>query len=188
MDQYPAAVRLTQRAAALERLERPLEGLARTIQYLAVGVVLLDAALIICDVIGRAVFRHPIPGTTELVRNTVVLIIFSQAPATILEGKMLRVLAIFNRLPEMAQRWVDGVACVLAITLFAALVAAMWPEMIQAWQIGEMDGSGAIKMPMAPVRTVILLLWVFTGMTLVYMLARILSGLPPSRHRPELGH
>lgn len=172
----------------LVRLERPLESFARTIQFVAVGVVVLDALLIICDVIGRAAFNHPIPGTTELVRNTVVLIIFSQAPATILEGKMLRVLAIFNRLPTTAQRWIDGIACVLAIALFCALVLAMWPEMLQAWEIGEMDGSGAIKMPMAPVRTLILALWAYTGLTLVYMLARILGGLPPSLHQPEIGH
>jgi len=172
----------------LAKLERPLETTATVILFVAVGVVIFDAVFIICDVIGRALFNYPIPGTTELVRNTVVLIIFSQAPATILEGKMLRVSAIFNRLPVGGRRWVDGISCLLAFILFVALVSAMWPEMIHAWKIAEMDGIGALKMPMAPVRTVIVALWSFTALTVLYMFIRVLSGMPPSRFNSGPGH
>lgn len=173
----------------LAKLERPLEATARVILFVAVGVVIFDAVFIICDVIGRALFNHPIPGTTELVRNTVVLIIFSQAPATILEGKMLRVSAVFNRLPVGGRRWIDGISCLLAFILFITLVSAMWPEMIHAWEIAEMDGIGSLKMPMAPVRTVIVALWGFAALTVLYMFTRVLSGMPPSpRFNSGPGH
>src|SRR5262249_53336550 len=141
---------------------RPLERVSLAILYIAVGVVVFDAILIMADVFGRVLFGRPILGTVELVRNTVVLIIFCQGPATIMEGRMLRVSAVLVRLPPNARRTVEAVTCVLGFLLFVALAVDMWQPMINAWQIHEMDGTINLKMPLAPVRTSLIGLWLYT--------------------------
>src|SRR5882724_10384399 len=133
----------------VEVVRRPIETISLVILYLAVAVVVLDAGLIMADVIGRAAFGRPILGTVELVRNTVVLIIFCQAPATIMEGRMLRVSAVLARLPEGGKRLVEAMTCVLGILLFTALVIDMWEPMLNAWRTHEMDGTINLKMPLA---------------------------------------
>lgn len=167
-------------ADAIVALSRPLERLSLVILYVAVGIVVFDAVLVMADVLGRVLFAHPILGTVELVRNTVVLIIFCQAPATIMEGRMLRVSALLVRLPQNGKRVVEGLTCVLGVILFAALVADMWQPMITAWQIHEMDGTINLKMPLAPVRTALIFLWSYTAMILVYALVRTILGLETS--------
>jgi TRAP-type C4-dicarboxylate transport system permease small subunit len=161
-------------------LRRPLELLSLAILYLAVGVVVFDAILIMADVLGRMLFGRPILGTVELVRNTVVLIIFCQAPATIMEGRMLRVSALLVRLPQNGRRMVEALTCVLGCLLFVALAVDMWHPMINAWQIHEMDGTINLKMPLAPVRTALIALWVYTAFVLLYALLRTALGMETS--------
>lgn len=155
---------------------RPLEVVSLAILYVAVGVVVFDAVLIMADVFGRVLLGNPILGTVELVRNTVVLIIFCQAPATIMEGRMLRVSALLVRLPPKGRRIVEALTCVLGFLLFVALAVDMWQPMINAWQIHEMDGTINLKMPLAPVRTVLIALWLYTAVILLYALLRTIVG------------
>jgi TRAP-type C4-dicarboxylate transport system permease small subunit len=178
----PAVVTLSD---MVEGLRRPIETVSLVILYLAVAVVVLDAVLIMADVIGRAVFGRPILGTVELVRNTVVLIIFCQAPTTIMEGRMLRVSAVLVRLPDSGQRLVEAITCILGILLFAALVLDMWEPMLNAWRTHEMDGTINLKMPLAPVRSALIVLWSYTVVILLYALTRTVLGLQTSV--PDLG-
>ncbi len=162
--------------------------LSLAILYVAVVIVVLDAVIIISDVIGRILFAHPIIGTVELVRNTVVLIIFCQAPATIMEGRMLRVSAILVRLPKGGIRMVEILTCLLGISLFAALAADMWEPMIHAWRIHEMDGTINLKMPLAPVRTALVVLWIYTAIVLFYTLVRTALGLETNVPADAVAH
>lgn len=173
---------------AIERMRRPIERLSTVILYIAVAVVVFDAGLIMADVIGRALLGRPILGTVELVRNTVVLIIFCQAPATILEGRMLRVSAVFVRLPAIGRRIVEAATCVLGGLLFAALVVDMWEPMLNAWRTSEMDGTINLKMPLAPVRTALIGLWTYTGLILLYSFARTMLGLETSVAEDFISH
>ena len=47
---------------------------------------------------------------------------------------------------------------VLGAALFAAMALGGWGDMIIGWQIGEIEGEGAFRVPVYPVRTVIVLL------------------------------
>jgi TRAP-type C4-dicarboxylate transport system permease small subunit len=180
---YVVSVRVS-----LEALRRQIERISLIILYVAVAVVVFDAVLIIADVFGRTILGRPILGTVELVRNTVVLIIFCQAPATIMEGRMLRVSAVFTRLPRTGRRFVEGVTCLMGIALFVALAVDMWEPMLNAWHTNEMDGAINLKMPLAPVRTALIVLWSYTAIVLLYSLARIISGLDVHFAEDTLGH
>lgn len=174
--------------AGLEALRRQIERISLIILYMAVAVVVFDAALIIADVFGRTILGRPILGTVELVRNTVVLIIFCQAPATIMEGRMLRVSAIFSRLPRTGRRFVEVLTCLMGIALFVSLAVDMWEPMLNAWHTNEMDGTINLKMPLAPVRTALIVLWSYTAIVLLYSLTWIIAGLDLHFAEDALGH
>ena len=46
------------------------------LNYISVAVIFLMAFLVFSDVVGRYFFNHPIPGTTELVKCAIIVIIF----------------------------------------------------------------------------------------------------------------
>ncbi len=153
--------------------ERGVELLARTALLAGVALIVFDVVLIIADVLGRSLLGQPILGTVEIVRNTVPLIVFCQAPATILAGRMLRVSALFSRLPPAGRRFIDLLSGLMGLTLFVALIADMWDPMIHAWSIWEEEGMAGIKLPMAPIRTALLVLWIIAVFAIAIVMARI---------------
>lgn len=141
---------------AIERVVVFLDQLALLVGvWLVVGI----AALVATDVIGRALFTHSISGTVELARNAVVLVVFCQVPASIVDGKMLRVVAIFSRFSARWQIVVEAIAALICVAIFAGLIASSIDPMVSAFRSGEADGLGSLKVPMGPMRAALILLW-----------------------------
>lgn len=164
----------------MNAIERTVERVAHWALFAGVLLVAFDAVLIMTDVLGRLIFNKPLLGTLEIARNTVPLIIFCQAPATILAGRMLRVSALFSRLSVRNRQRVEATSCVFGCLLFAALIVDMWPPMVQAWVIWEEDGMAGIKLPMAPIRTALTFLWITSDAALLVLLVRSLRGDVPA--------
>jgi TRAP-type C4-dicarboxylate transport system permease small subunit len=129
------------------------------------------AFLIFADVTLRLLGR-PIAGTAELVANAVVAIAFLQLPHAVRCGGFLRVELLDGILPAGAKRTLFIVSCVLGIALFLAVAYSSWPSMVEAWEIGEFDGvDGSLKVPTAPVRTVLVAASVMAAANFAVMLA-----------------
>lgn len=156
--------------------ERAVESLARAALLCGVALIAFDVILIITDVLGRSLVNQPLLGTVEIARNTVPLIIFCQAPATILAGRMLRVSALFTRLSVSGQRFIDLLSGTMGLILFAALIADMWSPMLHSWAVWEEEGMAGIKLPLAPIRTVLLVLWVIALLAIVIVMHRTARG------------
>ena len=178
----------------MRRTRRLLASLDRSIAFLdalalTVGawLVVAIAALVAADVLGRTVFGQSISGTVELARNTVVLIVFCQVPAAILEGKMLRVVAIFSRLPARWQLRVEATAALLAAMIFAGLIFSAIEPMTSAFRSGEADGLGSLKVPMGPVRAAVIVLWALGVASSLVVLFRCASDRPVVASPESLG-
>ncbi len=156
--------------------ERAVEFLARAALLAGVALIVFDVILIIADVLGRSLLGQSILGTVEIARNTVPLIVFCQAPATILAGRMLRVSALFSRLPPAGRRFIDLLSGLMGLALFVALIVDMWDPMIHAWSIWEEEGMAGIKLPMAPIRTALLVLWIIADSAIAIVMVRIWRG------------
>ena len=63
---------------------------ARAVHLFSAFWTVALALMILGDVIGRVVFNFPIPGTKEVIQNSVVVITFLQIPLAIYSGSMLR--------------------------------------------------------------------------------------------------
>ena len=77
---------------------------ARLLHICSAFWMLALAFLIFADVFGRLVFSSPVPGTKELLQNSVVTITFVQIPLAIYSGSMLRTTILSDAVPPVMRR------------------------------------------------------------------------------------
>lgn len=148
----------TSREPALVRL---LGFVMSLTNVLATTWILLLMVLIVADVVGRNAFLSPIAGVPEMVKYSIVGIVFLQVAHTHWKGQMIRsdglLTLVAQRRPRLAAGF-DLVAQTVGVGFTAALAWAVWPKMIRAFERGEMEGvSGHFTMPVWPFLAIIVL-------------------------------
>ncbi len=146
--------------------------LARAIHLVSALWTLCLAILIFFDVTGRGIFSQPIPGTKEIIQNSVVAITFLQLPLAIYTGSMLRTTVFADAVPKALRRILRSLGYLLGIAFFLGLCLGTYESFFDAWRIGEYEGEGALRVPTWPVRGLILIMslfgiWAYASM-LVY--------------------
>ena len=126
--------------------------------------------LIFLDVSGRGLLSNPIPGTKEIIQNSVVCITFLQIPLAIYSGSMLRTTVFIEKLPPAGQKWLRVAVNLLGFLVFLGMVWATYPSYIDAYDIGEYEGEGALRVPTWPVRGLVLLMSGLTTFAYVTMI------------------
>ena len=135
--------------------------LARSIHIFSAFWTLGLAVLIFLDVFGREFLNNPIPGTKEILQNSVVAITFLQVPLAIYSGSMLRTSIFADAMPPFGRKLLRTFGALLGLALFMGLVWSTWPSFQDAYRIGEYEGEGALRVPTWPVRGVVLIISVF---------------------------
>lgn len=130
--------------------------IARVIHIVSSFWVLGLALLIFCDVVGRQLFNQPLPGTKEILQNSVVAVTFLQLPLAIYTGSMLRTSAFSDLMPPIGRRLLRTFSALLALVFFVGLIWSTWPSFADAYRIGEYEGEGALRVPTWPVRGLVL--------------------------------
>ena len=136
-------------------LEKSIDGIARTLNVISAVWLGSIAVLILCDVLGREFFGSPIYGTNEIVSNSVLSILFLQLPLSILSRSALRTTICYGLVGVRGKGRIDALSYLLAGILFLAIAVGSWPNMIEGWEIGEVEGSGIITIPVYPIRTLL---------------------------------
>jgi TRAP-type C4-dicarboxylate transport system permease small subunit len=136
--------------------EKTLDTAARALLVFASVLAFMLSFVVVADVIGRVAFNSPLKGTPELVSSTIVIVCYLMASYAILTGGMLRVDAIMDRLPVFARGLLDIFGSCLGILLFAIIITGTWDGFWHAWDSGEYEGEGALRVPMWPVRLAVL--------------------------------
>ena len=136
---------------------------ARYMHILSSVWVFILAAVILVDVFGRILFLQPLPGTKEILQNSVIAITFLQIPLAIYSGSMLRTTLVVDLLPASARRLLRTIAYVLGLALFAAIAYASLPEALDAYRIGEYEGEGSLRIVTWPVKILIVITGVFAA-------------------------
>ena len=134
---------------------------ARVVHLFSAFWTLALAGLIFADVVGRVAFNSPVPGTKELIQNSVVAITFLQIPLAIYSGSMLRTSIFADAMPAFGRKLLRTVCSLLGLALFLGLIWSTWPAFWDAYRIGEYEGEGALRVPTWPVRGTVLVMSVF---------------------------
>ena len=79
-------------------------------------------------------------------------------------------------LRKVKDRILEFLACILGATFFSALVIGSWEPFWDAWEIGEYEGEGALRVPTYPVRAIIILMGVLSALVYLRQLFRLIKG------------
>ena len=125
----------------------------------AIGTVWVAAMMVlICgDIFGRALFNSPIIGVPEIVRVSVVGIVWLQMAYTLKIGGHLRSNIISDRLSIKWQHIIEVIGCILGILVFSLAAYTSWDVMIEGWRIKEFEGELPVRVPVYPIRTIVLI-------------------------------
>ena len=80
-----------------------------------------------------------------------------QAPYAIRSGGMINVDFLTKHLPGRWQSWLAAFGAVLGAAFFAFILWGTWDPAFNAWNEGEYEGEGALRVPVWPARFIILL-------------------------------
>jgi TRAP-type C4-dicarboxylate transport system permease small subunit len=132
--------------------------------------VFILAIVILADVFGRVLFLAPLPGTKEILQNSVILVTFLQIPLAIYSGSMLRTTLLTGAMPGFAQRILRTLAYVLGLCLFLAIAWASFPEAIEALRLNEYEGEGSLRIYTWPIRFLIVATSAFAAFAYLTMM------------------
>ncbi|NNE52305.1 MAG: TRAP transporter small permease [Sulfitobacter sp.] len=128
-----------------------------------VGSVLIFALVLLigADVLGRNLFNAPISGVPEMVKLSIVAIVFLQAPQALKAGRMTRSEALIDRINARFPKvggLLETLFDALAIVVVGAIFYATYPIFIKSWVRGDFVGAaGDFTAPTWPVKLMILL-------------------------------
>lgn len=129
----------------------------------SIGTLWIFALMVvIClDVIGRTAFNSPLPGVLELVRLSIVGIVFIQLGHTLRAGRITRADNLIHILQRSLPRFGYGMQALFELAgtgVFIVLFQASLPLFLRSWASGEYAGiEGYITYPIWPVRLIILI-------------------------------
>jgi TRAP-type C4-dicarboxylate transport system permease small subunit len=133
---------------------------ARLVYVLLAIAALLTFALsflVVADVVGRVVFNSPVKGTPEIVSMSIVIICFLLAGYSVQSGSMLQadiLVGLLGRRGPLISALLSGV---LGMAFFALIVWGSTEPALHAWNSGEFEGEGALRIPVWPARFVVML-------------------------------
>ena len=115
--------------------------------------------LILYDVVGREAFQRLSTEPTRLLPTRCSPILLLQLPLSVINRSSLRTTILFDKVGITGKKTIDAISYFLAALLFLCIAVGSWPNMIEAWEILELEGSGVIEIPVYPIRTLV----VFVG-------------------------
>lgn len=142
-------------------LSRAFEGLLLFLNSIGTLWIFVLMLVINVDVIGRTVFTAPLPGVPELVKLSIVAIVFLQIGHTLRSGRITRVDTALESLrrkrPRVAAA-LEGTYSLTGAVFFVILLWACTPLFVRAWQRGDYAGvEGYVTYPYWPVYLILLI-------------------------------
>jgi TRAP-type C4-dicarboxylate transport system permease small subunit len=112
--------------------------------------------LVVADVIGRGVFNSPVKGTPEIVSMSIVIICFLLAGYSVHSGAMLRTDVLIGAMGRRGPTIATLLSGVLGAVFFGLIVWGSFEPALHAWNSGEFEGEGALRVPVWPARFIVM--------------------------------
>jgi TRAP-type C4-dicarboxylate transport system permease small subunit len=155
-------------------MTKAYETLVTWLHVIGSGVVFILMLVIVSDVVGRAVFNHPVTGTPELAKVSLVGVLFLGLAKTLRMGKHIRATLLVNRASPVVAAGLDLLANLFGLFVFVLLCYSSWGLTVEAWEVGEFEGAGSLRVPTYPLRTLIL---VCSLLTLIQFAVNVFEAL-----------
>jgi TRAP-type C4-dicarboxylate transport system permease small subunit len=132
------------------RMNRLFRGLLATFNTIASIWVLFLVGLISADVIGRAFFNRPLAGVPEIVKFSIVGMVWLWMAYALRSGAHLRTHLVLRRMGPLGQRIVYAANSLIGIGLFAMIAWLGWYELERSWEFGIFEGEDPVRIPVWP--------------------------------------
>ncbi len=139
----------------LEKIDRAIAFVSTVFGIIGAVWIGLLMLVITADVLGRLFFNSPITGTSEIVRNSVSAIVFLLIPYVMRARGHVRSTLVLARVPAAVRQTLLALSDLVGFALFALVAWSSWDPMVQGWIRGEFEGFEGFKLPVYPIRTVI---------------------------------
>jgi TRAP-type C4-dicarboxylate transport system permease small subunit len=133
------------------------EGVTRVLLAAAAVIIFLLGFLVCADVFGRALFNSPVKGTPEMVSMSIVIICFLLAGYSVQSGGMIYTDVFSGMFGARGHATAQLLSAVLGILFFGLIVWGSYEPMLHAIRSGEYEGEGALRVPVWPARTVVVI-------------------------------
>lgn len=156
---------------AMDKLLRWIEVPIHFLVWLAMAAGLLMMLHVTADVTGRAVFNHPLPGTTEIV-SAYYMVAAAYLPwAYISRGDGHIRVELFTRLaPRSVNAVLDAIVSLLTVAYLSVFTWQTGLRAVQQTRANEVWEAAALYIPVWPSRW---LLPVAGGLMALYLLLRV---------------
>jgi len=149
--------------------DRIIGPLAQAIHIFSAYWVLVLALIILVDVSGRLFLNSPLLGAPEIIKNSVVSITFLQLPLAIYRGGMLRTTIVYDMVGPIGKRLVRTLSSLLGLAFFLGTAWSSWEPAVEAFDIGEYEGEGALRVPTWPVRFLVFATAAFSAVVYLHL-------------------
>jgi TRAP-type C4-dicarboxylate transport system permease small subunit len=165
---------LKKRVTAMGRFQpqRWFDHIITGMHAMGTALVFILMTVIVLDVLGRAFLNHPLTGGPELAKVTLVALLFLGLSKTQQQNRHIRATFLLGRVSFRTRACLNILAGWLGIVVFSLLCVSGWDLMIESWRIWEYEGAGALRVPIYPLRTLIVL----CGALMVIQLLRQMIG------------
>jgi TRAP-type C4-dicarboxylate transport system permease small subunit len=150
--------------------------LARAMMATGAIVSFLLALYILVDVLSRGLGIRGVPGTAELARNLIVIVVFLQLPYCVQARGMLAADFLVAVLPPGLQHACQIAGFALGAVFFAALAIGGVEPTMGAFRSGAFDGDGALRLPIWPVRFAIVAGCALAALSYLILIVETFSG------------
>ena len=137
--------------------------------------------LITADVTGRAFFNAPIFGVPEIVKISIVGIVWLQMSYTLKINGHLRSHILIDRLNPKVRELFHLFAYMLGLVIFALIIYSGWDTMIESWVDGEFEGEAPVRVPTYPIRSIVLIGAFLTSIQFAFLFIESFKRLFSSR-------
>lgn len=134
------------------------------------------ALYILADVLSRGLGIRGVPGTAELARNLIVIIVFLQLPYCVQSRGMLAADFLVAVMPLRLQHVCQIAGFALGAAFFGALAAGGVEPTLVAFRSGAFDGDGALRLPIWPVRLAIVAGCALAALSYLILIVETLTG------------
>ncbi|MDO8875873.1 MAG: TRAP transporter small permease [Pseudolabrys sp.] len=133
---------------------------ARVVRLLlaAAAVIIFLLGFLVCaDIVGRAFFNAPVKGTPEMVSMSIVIICFLLAGYSVQSGSMIYTDVLSSAFGARGRASALLLSAILGILFFGLIVWGSYEPTLHAIASGEYEGEGALRVPVWPARTVVVI-------------------------------
>lgn len=131
--------------------------IVRALLAAAAVIIFLLGFLVCADVLGRAVFNSPVKGTPEMVSMSIVIICFLLAGYSVQSGGMIYTDVFASMFGVRGLAVAQLLSAVLGILFFGLVIWGSYEPMLHAIVSGEYEGEGALRVPVWPARSIVVI-------------------------------